>query len=900
MSEIDPDSAEPLHLPRLTARDFDPVATPEDHSTPVPHDSHNGFASRYAAEQRRRRSPYRIVRILFIVAPILSVLILAALFSLRAWVHHALLTSLPQLDGSLSVPGLSAPVTVRRDTHGVPHIQAATVDDLVLAQGYVTAQDRLWQMDALRRNAAGDLAEILGSAFLQHDRAQRILQVRGSADRVAAALPPSQLHWLDQYAKGVNASIADQRDRLPLEFRILRYAPAPWTPRDSMLIALTMFQDLGTSFPQKLSRELVSSRLTPEQIADLYPVGSWRDHPPGQTVDLTTPVNEIEQIPLDESQSKVESQSRLNQPTQSPESLQAALATLPGALPCESCTSGSNNWALSADHTTTGKPILASDTHLAHSVPGIWYESDLESGDFHVAGVVIPGTPFIEIGHNAHLAWGLTVLGGDVQDVYVEHLRTENNEIQFQTSNQSWHPILHRPELIHIRNRADVTVDVQLTRHGSMETPIISPLFPQEKRPLALRWIIYDPTIPTAPFYDIDAATDWSTFSAAISTYGGPTQNLVYADDQGHIAYHAIGKIPLRGTDPTAPQPIAPIPTDSTAPDAPTHEWSGYIPFDQLPAVLDPPNGILATANARTTPDSYALPITLNWAAPYRNERIWKLLAGKPRFSPDEMIAIQTDVYSDLDHVIAQRLAYALDHAVDQPQPTGKPYAALDKKRLHQAADLLRTWNGQVEATSSAAAIVNAARTALWPLLLEPRLGPAAAILYQWGEKPYAEEQLIMHTPDRWLPPGYPNWDTLLTAAVQHGLLAAHAPLDLSKWSSGQAHPVEVEHPIYSQSALLRFLIGRPIGTGVQPQSGDTSTVKQVDRTFGPSERLTVDLANPDRTTLNLVLGQSGNPASPWFLDQFQSWLHGATYTFPFTNQATTPTITHTLTLTPR
>jgi penicillin amidase len=894
MPEFDPDSPEPLLVTRRV--------TPEsDHATPIPHDSHSTFRARYAAERRRRRSPYRIIRILFTVTPILALLLLAGAFALRAWVHHALIAALPQLDGSLSVPGLSAPVTVRRDNHGVPHIQAASLDDLVLAQGYVTAQDRLWQMDALRRNAAGDLAEILGSAFLPHDRAQRILQVRTSADRVTAALPASQGHWLEQYAAGVNASIADQRDHLPLEFRILRYTPAPWTPRDSMLIALTMFQDLGTSFPEKLSRELITSKLTPDEVADLYPVGSWRDHPPGQTVDLTVPVNEIEQIPLDESQTRL---SQPQSPTQSPASLPAALATHPSALPCDSCTSGSNNWALSADHTTTGKPILANDTHLAHTLPGIWYESDLEApgpnGPFHVAGVVIPGTPFIEIGHNAHLAWGLTVLGGDVQDVYIEHLRTENNETQYQTSDQSWHPILHRSETIHVRNREDVTLDVQLTRHGTMETPIITPIFPQEKRPLSLRWIIYDPTIPTAPFYDVDAATDWPSFSSAISTYGGPTQNLVYADDQGHIAYHAIGKIPLRGTDPAQPQPIAPIPTDATAPDAPTHEWSGYIPFDQLPSVLDPPNGILATANARTTPDSYTLPITLNWAAPYRNERIWKLLAFKPRFSPEEMLAIQTDVYSDLDHVIAQRLAYALDHATDQPQSTGKPYSSIDKKRLHQAADLLRTWNGQVEASSSAAPIVNATRTALWLLLLEPKLGPAAATLYQWGEKPYAEEQLIMHTPDRWLPPSYPNWDVLLTAAVQRGLLTAHAPLNLTQWSSGQAHPVDIEHPIYSQSALLRFLVALPIGTGVQPQSGDNTTIKQVDRTFGPSERLTVDLANPDNTTLNLVLGQSGHPASPWFMDQFQTWLHGTTYPLPFTDQATTPTITHTLTLTPR
>jgi len=291
--------------------------------------------------------------------------------------------------------------------------------------------------------------------------------------------------------------------------------------------------------------------------------------------------------------------------------------------------------------------------------------------------------------------------------------------------------------------------------------------------------------------------------------------------------------------------------------------------------------------------------MTIPWAAPYRNERIWKVLASRDHLTPADMLALQTDVYSDGDHAIAQRLAYAIDHANASASAKGSPI----DKRLRQAADLLRDWNGNVDAQASAPAIVDAARAALWPLLLNPQLGPKpgnAAQLYSWGEKSFAEEWLIMHTPARWLPTNYSTWDDLLTAAVTKGLQEAHAPGDLSQWQYGKVHSVDIEHPIFSQSALLKRLIGLPVGTGPQPQSGDGTTVKQVGHTFGPSERYTADLSDLDHSTLNLVLGQSGNPASPWFMNQWSAWYHGTTLSMPFSQSAVDPTITHTLTLTPR
>jgi penicillin G amidase len=879
---------------------------------------HRPLDEKVVSTPPRRRIPL-FIKAFAVFIPLLCVLIVAAFFSARHWTHQALRESLPQLDGTLSIAGLSAPVTIQRDAQGIPHIRAASLDDLVIAQGYVTAQDRLWQMDSLRRYVTGDMAEVVGPSMLPHDRLQRTLQIRAAADRAYAVFPPEQMHWLELYARGVNASMEAQRAHLPIEFRLLRYQPAPWTPRDTIAVGLVLFQDLTTSFPQKLNREALTARLPPELIADLYPVGSWRDHPPAQPpIDLTAPQENIPDIPLDESQSKLTqpnppttpgapsfasfakggvfapSANRLLRSSKESTASPQNLLTLQQSLknPCEECIPGSNNWAVSGAHTATGKPLLSNDMHLSHSVPGIWYEADLEAptpsgADFHVTGVSLPGVPFIVVGHNAHIAWGFTNLGADVQDVYIEHLRGTGESAEYESPDGSWHPVLHQTETIHVRNGKDITLDIPVTQHGGITTPIISSIFPTEKRALALDWTIYDPANISASLLNIDSAADWTSFTSAFSTFGGPAQNVVYADDQGHIGYHAAGKIPLRGSL-IQPTPISPVPVDAL--DA-TQQWTSYIPFDQLPQSFDPPNGILATANARTTPDDYAFPITTNWGAPYRTERIWKVLSSSEHLTPADMLALQTDVYSDLDHVLAQRFAYAIDHSTTKD------------KRLHQAADLLRNWNGNVDANASAPAIVDAAREALWPLLLDPHLGPnpgAAAELYTWGEKSYVEEQLIMHTPARWLPKNYANWDELLTDAVNEGLIEARAPFDLSKWQYGKAHPVDIEHPIFSESPILNRILNLPIGTGIQPQSGDGTTVKQVGRTFGPSERFTADLSDLDHSTLNVVLGQSTNPTSPWFLNQWPAWYKGTTYPLPFTKPAVDAATTHTLTLTPQ
>ena len=575
--------------------------------------------------------------------------------------------------------------------------------------------------------------------------------------------------------------------------------------------------------------------------------------------------------------------------------------------------------------------MLSNDMHLSLSVPELWYEADLEAPNmapmaaFHVAGVTCPAYP----------SWWRDItstLRGDSR-TWAPTCRTSTSSTRAAhplarssaPTGGDWQPIRYRAEVIHVRGGADVTVDVPLTRHGDTDTPIISSTFSGgETRSISLRWTIYDPKEVTFPLLAIDSASDWASMLSAVSGWGAPPQNLVYADDHGHIGYHAIGPIPVRG-DMNNPAPLSPVPIDTAAPDAASHEWVGYIPFDQLPQAFDPPDGILVTANARVTPDGYRYPITLNWMAPYRTERIYKLLESRQGQSPAppqplgpaDMLAIQTDVFSEVDQVIAQRLAYAIDHTTGPLK---------DDKKLRQAADLLRNWNGEVDANAAAPAIVDSARTAFWAMLLIPKLAPQVATQlangadlskdtslsadvastanlwrqYIWGESDTVAEKLITDTPARWLPAGYPNWQDFLAAVVKRGLLDGHAPRDLSAWRYGEAYPIDLEHPIFALSPVLESLAGRPTGTGRQPQSGDRTTIRQVDFSFGPSERFTTDLSDPDRTTLNLVLGESGNPASPWYMDQFDDWIHGRTYPMPFTNAATQSGITHRLTLTPQ
>lgn len=810
----------------------------------------------------RRRGPHRWLRIVAFLAGGLIVLVLLVVVAGVLWLRSATKAALPQLDGDLHISGLSAPVTVRRDGHGVPHITAASQDDLFIAQGYVTAQDRLWQMDTYRRNASGELAEVLGSRLVAHDRAQRVLGFRNTAQRLYATLSADDRRRLDDYARGVNLFMQQHQDTLPQEFRLLLYKPRPWQGADSLCIAMMMVDMLDTHWDVKLARQEIAAKLNnPKLEAQLYPVGSWRDRPPtGQVVDLSQPQPNP---PGDDEEDDDRTQTLLL-PAADPLDL-TALRSILGLPACDGCAPGSNNWVISGKHTVNGRPLLSNDMHLSLTEPNIWYMADLSAPGYHAAGVALPGMPMIIAGHNEHIAWGFTALYGDVQDLYIEKLDGKGN---YQDPDGAWKPLSVDHEVIHVRGGADVTVDIQSTAHG----PLLAPLFKKTQQPIALKWSLYDPALQGIPIFAMNTAQNWAQFSAALGDWNYPTQNVVYSDDQGHIGYHAVGKVPKRPGGLTG-KPIA---------DA-QHEWQGYVPFDGMPNAFDPPSGFLATANARVTTDASPFPLSLEWADPYRIERIYKSLQGRDNLTPKDMLAVQTDIYSEVDQELAHRFAYAIDHADNVDD------------RLRKAADLMRSWDGRLSIDSAAASLVDQARAALWPIILEPKLGKIIADDYRWSEKDFAEEEIVMHGDNDWLPPGYKNWDAVLTDAVRQGIKRGNAPSDLSQWAYGKWHVVDIEHPL----ADMLPLISRIAGTGPQPLSGDHSTVKQVGKAFGPSQRFTMDWSNIDGSTEDIVLGESGNPYSAYFRDQWNDYYNGNTFALPFTPAAVSSNTRHTLRLLP-
>jgi penicillin amidase len=852
----------------------------------------------HSSSNVRRRHP--ALRVLYYAVCLLLVALIAGVW----WLYWIARSPLPQLDGSVAVPGISAKVRVVRDGQGVPTIEAATLEDLFFAQGYVTAQDRLWQMDMMRRAAAGELSEVIGEDTVKMDREQRILGLRLAAEAAEKIISARDRAYFDAYTRGVNAFLESHRDRLSLEFRLLKYTPRPWTVTDSLLVGARMVQDLNHySNPPALTREKILAMLGPELTADLYVNSSWRDRPPTET-------RRIEGEPAANSSDEEDDDDEEVDPEGGNSRLTSALPSAPVSPSPFAATSaftsdlsleeddsfrpGSNNWVVSGQHTVSGKPLLSNDMHLDHQMPNLWFEAHLKttSGNFDVAGVTLPGIPFVIVGHNQRIGWGFTNVGPTVEDDFIEEFNAQG---QYKTP-KGWMDAQHRQETIHVKGKPDVTLDVVTTRHG----PIITELLPGETRKIALRWTLQDGM--GLMFFDVNSAENWDQFRKAFSTFGAPGQNVMYGDVDGHIGYQATGRVPIRA----AGDGSLPVNGSDDA-----HEWKGWIPFDEMPHVYDPPAGILATANGRIAPNGYKYSISTEWEAPWRTDRIYRVLESGKKFAPADMLTLQMDVSSTYDRFCADKFVYAIDHA------------ASASDRAKRAAEILRDWDGRMSADSAAPTIETKARQELARLLLEPKLGPApdgpnlnaksGALSwksYHWAMSSVWLENVLTKQPARWLPPGYSDFGTLLTAALENVVkhpqaelvpgnssrVGPRAPADLSQWKWGKTYPVEIDHLVLSQLPL----IGRFTGPGLHPLSGSSYTVKAVGRGFGPSERLTWNFANFDESTLNVVTGESGIFLSPYYMDQWAAWYGGSTFAFPFSPAAVERQRAHEMTLEPK
>ncbi|HEX5736594.1 MAG TPA: penicillin acylase family protein [Blastocatellia bacterium] len=769
--------------------------------------------------------------------------------------------------------GLKRNVTVRRDERAITYIEAATEEDLYFAQGYATASDRLWQMDLLRRTGRGELSEIFGRGTLEEDKQYRTYGFTKLSETLLSECSPAMRAALEAYARGVNAFLDSRDDKtLPLEFRLLKYKPRAWSPADSIIIGKTFSVTLATTWQADVMRAALADlpvdrrdALLPEASSlDVLLVGS--DGARKKTAAAPSPPGPLLRAAVEE----ISADALLA-------AMRAARRSLERVGLYAEGRAISNNWVVSGKHTTTGKPLLANDPHLAPSAPSIWYMSHLSTPDMRVAGVTIPGAPGIIIGHNERIAWGVTNLQADVQDLYIERFDQEN--LRRYKTPAGWREAEVRREQIKVRRgMADAATDtvefeITVTEHG----PII---LQQGGNHYALRWTALDPkSVSFETFYKINHARNWNEFRAALRDYVEPAQNFVYADVNGRIGYYGAGKIPIRRTGDGS------LPYDGSTG---AGEWTGFIPFEKLPQLYDPPSGVIVTANNRIVGRDYPYLLTREWASPYRARRIFDLLQSKGKLSADDFRAIQGDTYSFAGIIFAREVVKIFRNSAQAGNADG----------WMETLRLFESWDGHVRPESRASVLAAEMRGAFRRRILAAALGPARSQTYAWSNVDTFIDRIITERLREWLPEGFKDYAELLRACYADARQALVKLLgaDESQWRWG--------HPAYAQAQFPHPLASAPF-VGQQfkiapfPQTGSRSSLTTVNVGAAVSMRFIADTSDWDGTQQGIPLGQSGDPSNPHWADQLSDWRGVTPRRFPFTRKAVAEAAKQTLVLVP-
>ena len=695
---------------------------------------------------------------------------------------------LPQTAGEMAAP-ITARATVVRDALGVPHISAASWEDAIFLQGYVTAQDRMWQMDGLRRLAAGELAEVVGPSALNQDQESRRLRLSRIAEAQARTLAPEAKTIFAAYARGVNYYLETHRGRLPLEFTLLNYHPRPWRIEDTLLTALQMNRMLTTSWPEEIRKLHMLEKGDREKVEFLYPARTGTEVAPG-----------------------------------------------------------SNAWAVSGAHTASGKPILAGDPHLEWSIPSPWYLVHLKAsgGDapLDVTGASLPGIPAVILGHNRRVAWSVTNLEFDVQDLYKEQVDAQTG--RYQVNGQMRQAALEH-DWVGVKGQKPVQSDTWLTEHG--------PVFlNDEGRNYSLHWSAADVTNMEFPFLALNRAGNWDEFNQALKRYSGPGQNFVYADVDGNIGYHAAGVLPnrqgCRGD----------VPADGSANNC---TWSGVIPYEDLPQVFNPESGVIVSANQNPFPGDYRYAVNGGFAPPYRAGEIRTLLSRREKWKPEDMLGAQKDVYSAYLHFLAKAAMEAWDK-----RPSSN-------RQVREAAEALRNWNGQMEKKSAAPLVATLLDTEL-RLAAAKAAAPGAEGEYAARLAPVVIERLLRERPAGW----FKDYDDLLVNSLAAAVSAGEKlqGSNVAAWDYGQSIALRLAHPVAGQLPL----IGRYFNIGPVPMSGSPSSIKQTAQRLGPSLRMVIDLANLDQSQANITTGESGQILSRHYKDQWGAYYGGTSFPMQF------------------
>ena len=835
--------------------------------------------------------------------------------------------SFPTLAGSVDITGLSSAVTVTRDDAGIPQITAQTAADLFLAEGYVHAQDRFWEMDFRRHVTSGRLSELFGESQVGTDTFVRTLGWRAVAEQEVALLDPVILSYYQSYADGVNAYLdTHQGADLSFEYAILGlqnpgYEVEPWTPTDSVAWLKAMAWDLRSNLDDEIDRALLSTTLTPAEVSELHP-----DYPAGQHPTITSsqpvtvpsagaseavdPSAESTDVPAALSPASVGSYARALT------ELRAHLGSVPELLGPAGGEIGSNSWVVSGRLTDTGMPLLANDPHLGPALPSVWYQVGLRCQSitadcpFDVSGYSFSGMPGIIIGHNERIAWGFTNLGPDVADLYIEKITGASYEFDGVAK-----PLLLRDEKISVAGGDDVKIEIRSTDHGPLlsgfeGTPYrqIATDFPEAAGlppapaaeagaeptgvdvttyELSLQWTALTPGRTASAIFALNQATDWASFRAAAALFEVPAQNLTYADVDGNIGYQAPGLIPVRASG----NGTVPVPGWTSQ-----YGWTGAIPFDALPSTFNPPSGYIVTANNAATDPSYPYLLTADWDLGYRanqiTARLQELIAAKTPLTARLMSGIQADNYS--------ALAAALVPALQQVRLTGD---------AAEAQKLLDGWDYQVDADSAAAAYFNVIWRTLLHDMFSGKIDEGAALT--GGDRAFAVVTSLIDQPASpwWSNPanGTVGQESMLRrvmtdAAAESADLMGSNPAD---WQWGSIHTLELRNASFGESGIapLEWLFNRgPYelagGSGVVNAVGwDATQGYQVD--WVPSMRQVISLENFDDSTWINLTGASGHAFHTNYTDQAPLWRDHETRPWLFTPAAINNDASNTLTLQP-
>ncbi|MEQ6856992.1 penicillin acylase family protein [Lysinibacillus capsici] len=756
---------------------------------------------------------------LIVIAGIIAALALVAFIGFTWFMNK----SKPVIDGELAVTILDQDVTVTRDEKGVPHIFAKTDADLYRAQGYVQAQDRLFQMDLARRQASGRLSEIIGEATINTDKHFRTFSLRDAAEKSLDAYDDESKQVLEWYAEGVNAFItqAKESNTLSYEFALLGYEPEEWTVVDSLTIGKYMAYDLGGNWNTLAFRHWALQNFDEEKAKELF-------------------------IKYPENASAI-----IEANIQNPVAVagQFSAEMLPNEF------NGSNNWVVSGDKTKSGTPILADDPHLGLSTPSIWYQMHLQSPQQNVSGVIFAGIPGIILGHNDEIAWGVTNVGPDVQDLYIE-IPNPDNPTQFRYDGK-WEQAEVRDESIKVKDGETVDFEVVVTRHG----PIMTDLAFKDTEPTAqfsMQWTALQPTAELRAVLGFNKAKTWGDFEKALEDFKAPAQNFVFASKDGTIAYKANGQIPIRKQG----EGQLPVPGDSS-----DYGWEGFIPWDELPTLVNPKEGFIATANNQVIGEDYPYHITDFWAQPYRFERIKEVLEANDAITVEDMMALQMDQHN----LYAREFLPDLLTSLKEKDQDGK-YA--------EVMAMLEKWD-MVDAKESGA-----------PLVFHTLMIKLQEVLFkdQMPEDMYGIMYGKFNITDQLLRTAYSGEKSIwieeqggIDETIYKAFELTIAQLEdqfgknPSKWQWGDYHQLTFDHTLGSASPILAAYFNAkkvPIGgSKVTVQAADNDLAGNVDH--GASWRFVVDVGDLSSAYHIVGPGQSGHVKSDWYQDQVLDWANG-------------------------